>query len=586
MMRKNNIVASFIFVFLSALVVTMFYFAQLNRNYMFTLLALFSYATLLSLLVVLRQTKYVILLLIIWEFIIWHLYYIVLTPNWILANGDLILMSKVSEETVSRGFYPFNDETFLSIRSNYVLYPTPFMLQAILSIITSIDTQMLMYVPILMYATYILVIILTILLVKETPSVLLPFVISPLLSFVGPKPTYFVYSHVSRALLFLFLYIYVKVFFSQKSTRYVVFTLLLLAISFSLGHSQEPIAFSIFLTLLTIMVLLLIPRIKGLFNILIPKFIFISLTIIYNIYIAIFTFRGIALFFKQLLLALIPETSIEAVNQKVSIAQGILTREELALVALGFGIMTIYMVVILLRRITYALNTKNVYAAILDLAILMYGGIALLPLIIPGIGADLFWRPLWTLFIALALWPSTLNSYREEVFRLSKYKQRFLIASVFVMMLFTLSNIIYMRTHLISSSVYTHEALTINTILKSSVIEYLRDIKTKVIKVIVVDSPYQPAYEVYRALMYLLPDIRIEGATLVLQPSIKSYVNLTYLNGLAKLREYNMYVNVEREAREIRDSYIFASTHDISLISDILTSKNIIFNLRDIVISF
>jgi hypothetical protein len=518
----------------------------------------------------------------IWEFVVWHLYYTLLTPNWILANGDLILMSKVSEETVSRGFYPFNDETLLSIRSNYVLYPTSFMLQAILSIITSIDTQVLMYVPILMYAIYILVIILTILLIKETPSVLLPFVVLPLLSFVSPKPTYFVYSHVSRALLFLFLYTYVKVFFSQKSSRYVVFTLLLLAISSSLGHSQEPITFSIFLALL--MVLLLIHRIKRPLNILIPGFIFILLVMIYNIYIAIYTFQGIALFFKRLLLALIPEVSIEAVNQKVSIAQGILTREELALVALGFGIMIIYIVVILLRHIIYALNTKNVYIAIPDLAILIYGGIALLPLIIPGIGADLFWRPLWTLFIALALWPSTLDSYREEVLRLSKYKQRFHIASMFVTMLFTLSNVIYMRTHLISSSVYTHEALTVNTILKSSVIEHLRYAETKMIRVVVLDSPHQPAYEVYKALTRLLPDIRIEGVTLVLQPSIKPYVNLTYLNGLTKLREYNMpYVSVERERY---DSYVFASTYDISLIPDILTSKNIIFNLQDIIMAF
>jgi hypothetical protein len=355
-----------------------------------------------------------------------------------------------------------------------------------------------------------------------------------------------------------------------------------LAISSSLGHSQEPITFSIFLALL--MVSSLVHRIKKPLNVLIPGFIFISLVMIYNIHIAILTFQGVALFFKRLLLALIPEASIEAVNQKVSIAQGILTREELALVALGFGNMMMYIIVILLRHIIYALNTKNVYIAIPDLAILIYGDIALLPLIIPGIGADLFWRPLWTLFIALALWPSTLDSYREEVLRLSKYKRRLHIASMFVTMLFTLSNVIYMGTHLISSSVYTHEALTVNTILKSSVIEHLRYAETKMIRVVVLDSPHQPAYEVYRALMYLLPDIRIEGTTLVLQPSTKSYVNLTYLNGLTKLRGYNMpFVSVERE---IYDSYVFASTHDISLISNILTSKNIIFNLQNIIMAF
>jgi hypothetical protein len=105
-----------------------------------------------------------------------------------------------------------------------------------------------------------------------------------------------------------------------------------------------------------------------------------------------------------------------------------------------------------------------------------------------------------------------------------------------------------------------------------------------VIKVVVLDSPDHPAYEICRALTYLLPDIRIKYAILVLQPSIKSYINLTYLNGLTKLREYNIpYVSVERE---MYDSYVFASTYGISLIPNILSSKNIIFNLQDIIMAF
>jgi hypothetical protein len=575
MMKKNNIVKSFTFVFLSILVVAMFYFAQLNRNYITTLLAMFSYATLLSLLVAFRQTKYVVLLLMIWGFVVWHLYYTILTPNWILANGDLILMSKVSEETVSRGFYPFNDETLLSIRSNYVLYPTSFTLQAILSITTSIDTQVLMYVPILMYAIYILVIILTILLMKETPSVLLPFVVLPLLSFVSPKPTYFVYSHVSRALLFLFLYTYVKVFFSQKSPRYVVFTLLLLAISSSLGHSQEPIMFSIFLALL--MVLPLIHRIKRSLNILIPGFIFISLVMIYNIYIAILTFQGIALFSKRLLLALTPEASIEAVDQKVSIAQGILTREELALVALGFGVMMVYVAVILLRHLIHVLSTKNIYATTLDLAILLYGGIALLPLIIPGIGADLFWRPLWTLFIALALWPLAIShSSRGRVY----YRQVSMRLILIIMIaLFAFSNLILMRLHLVSSDVYTHEALIVDNIAKSSFVRYLQS--TESVRIILLDSPYQPAYEIRRALTYLMPETRVEIVVQVLQPEVKWYV-LSYLNGVTKLREYvTKYDNSEED---VHNSYIFVSSHDIPSIFTLLTSKNVMFNSRDIIV--
>jgi len=207
---------------------------------------------------------------------------------------------------------------------------------------------------------------------------------------------------------------------------------------------------------------------------------------------------------------------------------------------------------------------------------------------ISRIGTDLFWRPLWTLFIALALWPYIISQRRSVHYKQSKQIKILLVIVIVVITLFIFSNLLYMRLHLVSSSVYTHEALTVNIILKSSVIEHLQDTKTSVIKVVVVDSPHQPAYEVYKALTYLSPDIRIEDTILVLQPTIKSYTNLTYLNGLAKLREYNiLYISsVERKAREILNSYIFASTYDISLVSDILTSKNVIFNLQDIIMAF
>jgi hypothetical protein len=136
-----------------------------------------------------------------------------------------------------------------------------------------------------------------------------------------------------------------------------------------------------------------------------------------------------------------------------------------------------------------------------------------------------------------------------------------------------------MRLHLVSSSVYTHEALTIANIAKSSLIEYLKN--DPLVKAIILDSPNQPAYEIGRALMYLVPETKVEIVIQVLEPEVRWYTNLSYLNGLTKLREYNAkYYNGEENTH---NSYIFASTHDIPLIPTILTSKNIVFSFQDII---
>jgi hypothetical protein len=367
---------------------------------------------------------------------------------------------------------------------------------------------------------------------------------------------------------------------AKKGVRASVVILMLLAVSSVLGHSQEPITFSIFFTLFIIIVLLLQYKVgKGSYYssfLLIPGYLFLSLALAYNIYVAISTFQGIASFLKQLLTALLPEASIEAAIQKTSIAQSVLTREELILVVVGFAAAVIYVAIFLLRHLIYALLNKSWHEIAFDLATLIYGLIAMLPLIMPGLGTDLFWRPLWTLFIALTLWPRAI-SYKRRV----RYKQiNLLLISIIMIALFTFSNTIYMRLHLVSSSVYTHEALTVASIAKSSLIKYLQS--TEPVKVVLLDSPCQPAYEIGRALMYLISETRVEIVIRVLQPEVRWYTNLSYLNGLTKLRGYN--VKYYDSEENIHTSYIFASSHDIPLISTILTSKNIVFGFRDIIV--
>lgn len=566
------------------IVTPMFYIAsQFIRNYVAIMLILFLYSVLLSYLVVFKRLQYLLLLWVLWHFSNWIAYYFILTPSWVLANGDLIVMSRVSEEICAKGHYPFNNEYLVSTRPNYVFYPTSFMLQAILSIVTSINVRTLMYVPVLMYATYFLVLILTLLLLKEVPSELSLFAVIPILSFLAPPTTYFVYSFVTRAFLFMFLFISIKLFFDRSTKQKVgasIFALILLAISSVVGHSQEPITFSIFLALFITLVVFMEYSARNFSNyssiLLILWFMFLSLVLAYNIYIGTSLFQGIASLLERLLMALLPEASLEVVFQKSSIAQSVLSREELITVMVGFIASMIYVAIFLLRHLIDAVRNKKWFEIAFDLAILLLGVIAILPLMMPGIGTDLFWRPLWTLFIALALWPLAV-SYKRKV---NDRQTNLRLILIIIIALFAFSNKIYMRWHLISSSVYTHEASTIASIVKSSLLRYLQT--TEPVKVVLVDSPYQPAYEIDRALIYLVPETRVETVTLALQPEVRWYVNLSYLNGLAKLRVYN--TKYYDRANNIHDAYVFTSLYDIPLIPAILISKNVVFSFRDIVV--
>ena len=586
MMSRESVLNSFLILTI-VLVPLLYTISQLIKGYAPTILALLLYSMLASCLAASRQGKHLMFLLIMWSLSIWIVYYMVLSPSWILANGDLLLMSKVSEEIVSNGYYSFNNEYLLTIRPNYVLYPIPFMLQAILSIVTSIEVQILIYVSILMYAVYILIITLTLLLMKKVSSKFLPFVMLPILSFVSPQPIYFVYSHLSRAFLFLFLYVYMRSFLvGEKKVKASIITLTLLAVSSALGHSQEPITFSIFLMLFIVMMFLIQHKIKrsGSSYLLIPGYIIILLVLIYNDYVAAYTFQGIVLFLKQILIDLLPESSINVVTQKTYIAQSVLQWWEFMLVVIGFVAMIFYVIIILLEHLIRALRIQKWHIIAFDFTIIVYGLIALLPLTMRGIGPDLFFRPLWTLFIALSILPMILISQEETSFHSRNYKQiKVFLAIMIVLTLFILSNSIYMKIHLVSSSVYTHEASTIDTILKSGLIKYLQSSEIEIFRAIIIDSPYQPAYEIGRALLYLIAGSRVEITILSIQPEVKEYVNLSYLNGLIKYREF-ISSNISME-EHIQASYVIASTYDDSPTYDILISKNVIFSFKNIIMA-
>jgi hypothetical protein len=372
----------------------------------------------------------------------------------------------------------------------------------------------------------------------------------------------------------------------EKKVKASIITLTLLAVSSALGHSQEPITFSIFLMLFIVMMFLIQHKIKrsGSSYLLIPGYIIILLVLIYNDYVAAYTFQGIVLFLKQILIDLLSESSINVVTQKTYIAQSVLQWWEFMLVVIGFVAMIFYVIIILLEHLIRALRIQKWHIIAFDFTIIVYGLMALLPLTMRGIGPDLFFRPLWTLFIALSILPMILISQEETSFHSRNYKQiKVFLAIMIVLTLFILSNSIYMRIHLVSSSVYTHEASTIDTILKSGLIKYLQSSEIEIFRAIIIDSPYQPAYEIGRALVYLIAGSRVEITILSIQPEVKEYVNLSYLNGLIKYREF-ISSNISME-EHIQASYVIASTYDDSPTYDILISKNVIFNFKNIIMA-
>ena len=176
--------------------ILLYIYSQLFKNYTLSLLSISLYSIFFCISVMLKNSRTIIIVALLYGTALWLIYYAVLGPNWIMANGDLLYMYKVSERTFATGRYPFDDQILLSFRPNYVEYPTPFILQTILSMITSIDTLTLMYIPIVMYSSFILITVLTVLLMKRCSRELLPLATIPILSFMSPYPKYFIYPQV------------------------------------------------------------------------------------------------------------------------------------------------------------------------------------------------------------------------------------------------------------------------------------------------------------------------------------------------------------------------------------------------------
>jgi hypothetical protein len=568
--------------------IIMYFYSQLIGNYFLSFTSIIVYTISISIIIFTKNINIFIIQTLLFGSTLWAVYYIILGPNWILANGDLINMNKVAEEIVVSGHYPFNNQSLIVVRPNYVQYPMPFMLQAILSIVTSINVTILMYIPIIMYSLFILIVVIVSLLIKYSSKDILPLTIIPAISFITPYPIYFIYSHVSRTLLFLVAFVlFIE---SRKVKSYYTRSILTVILSTSaiVGHSQEPIVFSIFYIIFLLSLLILTIHQKNVIqtsNYIKQITIFILLVFSYNIYVSITTSSGVFNLLRSMLTRLFVESSIETAIAKTSVAQSLLIKEEFIVMLIGFVIMMGFVLIQLLNYGVRSFKNKDNKSLAWNISIFLYSIIALIPFLMPGIGTDLYWRSLWCLFVAISIW-TVMTSQQKNTdvaetngtylhYQFKKFK---IIIIMITLILYILAVNIYLRVHLTSSSVYTHEASTINMLIDSSLIKYLQISNINNSNITIIDTPDQPAYEIARALNYLNPNI--SPCTITLDPEIKYYINIRYLNGLPKIRQLSD-KDTCTNLNLLNSTMIIISSSYIQFYKSLL-SKNVIFSLNDI----
>jgi len=586
-MRKNTVLF-----LLSIVSVIMYFYSQLIGNYFLSFTSIILYAISISIIIFTKNINMFIIQTVLFGFILWTLYYIIKGPNWILANGDLIYMNKVAEEIVVSGHYPFNNQALIVFRANYVEYPIPFMLQAILSIVTSIKVTVLMYIPIVMYSLFILIVVMVSSLIKYSSKDLVPLTFIPAMSIITPYPIYFIYSDVSRALLFLVAFVLFIESRRVKSYYTVSILAVLLSTSASVGHSQEPIVFSIFyvIFLLSLLVVTIhrknvILRSNYMKQIIIFILIFILLVFSYNIYVSIITYSGVFNLLLSMLTRLFVKSSIETAVAKTSTAQSVLTKEEFVTMFIGFMIMIGYVVIQLLNYVFRSFRNKDNESLVLNISIFLYGITALIPFLMPGVGGDLFWRSLWCLFVVVSIWTVMASQQKHtnatetsSMYVHHQFKAFKKVVIIITLILYILAVNIYQRNHLTSSSVYTHEASTIDMLIDSSFIKYLQISNINNRNITIIDTPDQPAYEIARALLYSNPSI--PPCTITLNSETKYYINIGYLNGLPKIRQSNDKATCTN-SNLLNSTMIIVSSNFIQFYKSLL-SKDVIFSLNNI----
>jgi hypothetical protein len=488
-----------------------------------------------------------IIIVLFYGFVLWFVYYVMLGPLWSITGTDALFGSKLIERIVVTGRYPWNDQTLLSHKPEYVYYPSVFMLEALLAIVLNINVKTLWYTPLTMYLCVALVATLVVSLLRSIRSNYIKLLVAlPIANWIIFNPVWFSYSNVTRALLFLLMYmIFIKLL--EKPIRIVhVIPISVLTIAIILAHSQESLTHSIFIALYLLVFIVLRIAFKKIFKtdiatsmmLLIPM-ILLGFYTLYSFYVSTKLYRNIFTFIfsyiNELFSLLTGSLFTKVYQSRSALVHATLTKYETSILILGFALMTLYTFIILLKFIIIELKRRqHLDMLAFGISIIIYGFIAISPLLVPDIGVDLFWRGFWCIFTAIAIWSARLS----YIYELNNSNTKYTIATilVIVMSLFVLANIILARYHLISSAVYVHQAKTIQKLLSTSFLSILNNSITMK-NIVIVDSVDQPYYEITTTILSAyIPQIRFRYYILTTPPGTLCY-NVTYLNGLLKCND-------------------------------------------------
>ncbi|AEA11516.1 hypothetical protein TUZN_0010 [Thermoproteus uzoniensis 768-20] len=553
---------------------------QITSNYIIIFSSIILFMFTIAIMTYIRNLNALLFAFVGWSIALWLSYFFILSPLWIAANEDLNYMNAVVNKIIENGHYPFNDNLLLIVRPNYVLYPTSFIIQAMLSTVTSLAPEILAYsVPVVMYVAYFINITITILILKKNRDKTLDlFVHIPSLSFINIVIfLYFVYSNVIRSLIFLLIYV-LYVIYLNKGDAQSFFLLIVLSIAIVVGHSQEPITMLLLLSIyLFYSFVFSSNRNKEMFNRYVKFYIvYLMIFISYSLYIAITVTHEIVNLLQNIFM-LLYKSSMESFETKLSVAQSVLTPWETTLLVISFSITSFYIFSVLILHFIRSLKDNSLINLANIFTILTYGTLSLLPLIIPSILSDLFFRPFWVLATFLAIYPYIYNHnmIRHESLsrkQLSKFRRPLIgIIVIITVTLYGIFGIVYNRIHLMSSEVYVHEAETINYIY-SGLSKLTEKGMLGMNTLGIVDSPNQPGYEISSALILL----NISKECIIFTEPFYNFYNLTYLNGIIKSRSPHMYSN---NLCKMIPEYVITRATDASF--DILT--NVVFNMGNVI---
>jgi hypothetical protein len=169
------------------------------------------------------------------------LFWIVITPGPGVLPWDLAAQNNVALYITQNGYIPRPSGSIY--RPEYVSYPSPYILWAIISEITSIQTYLLMLSPILTYSMYILFLWIVLDALNTVEKQLKPMIVALLISIfiVNYRLTeIFIYQNYGRVLLLFALYLVFKELISNSSKLRPL--LIIIIINIMLSHSESSIA--------------------------------------------------------------------------------------------------------------------------------------------------------------------------------------------------------------------------------------------------------------------------------------------------------------------------------------------------------